>query len=440
MDYETAARNLRTILEHNPESYECWQLLLESLWNLGLYEELEEISRKLSIMFPFEPDPLSRLGDMYLKTEKPELARQAFEKAFNLNRGFFHAGAMLFDLELQRGEIERADCILSVLKQQFGDSVTQIIALRAQLAVKNNDSATAGKLFRVICLVELNDPWPLDRTIAVMEQAGWHDQLWIWISDVVGDARINPKVARIWAEGGAHRNLNIVMSQLRKIDVLTRNGEDILTTLINGLYAALVTAIQNKEEHSFFELRHALRTIFRRYYMTIVMYPGAWARIMQAMLFCGYTEKAYAKVNDGSRFMSVTPEMVSAVVSTYYLYGKTEKARSALDDLEYRAANMDISEEQQYMIQSMVQLFKRLLSRSYKKAPDETLPMDDLNCSFEFLQYCSRYIAALHAEHQGRRNRGSEVADRFLRDYPQVWYMGTVFGFLSKQYKKKRYV
>jgi tetratricopeptide (TPR) repeat protein len=438
-DYELAVKDLESILEHDRESLICWRLLLDSLWNLSLYEALAEKAKSASFLFPFDEFLRGRLGDAHLKLGNPEPARRSFERAFALDRSFVHAGVMLFDLELQRGKIECAEGVLSLLEKHAGRWHSEIVARTVHLAVKKNNEERAATLFRSLCLAKLDNSQSLERTISAIEQAGLQEKMWLWLSGIIADERINPFAANRWAEISARKNVDAWLPKLRRINVLLRTGADVVKTVTDGLYEALINSIRERKELVYIEHKQALHELFRRYYMTLVLYPGTWSRIVQGMLFCGYIGKAYAKVKAWNSFMSINPQIISAVVSTYYLYGKLQRAKSALEDLEYRASRSEATEQQRQVIDETFRVFERLLSRGYGQATDDVFPQDSSDPSFEFLHCCARFIAGLHGDASSSRDRGRGIVEDFLAAYPESWYMKPVFHFILKQHRKKRY-
>jgi Tfp pilus assembly protein PilF len=436
-DYQNAVQKLKQILEHNPDSFEGWQMLLEGLWDQDLYPELEKTAQQMSALFPFHPVPFGYLGAAHLKRDQNEAARKAFQKAFSLDRSYFYAGCMLFDLELKRKEIQKAREILDSIIRQVGESNIEVAARQAHLAVEENNENQAGVILRSLCLVYFDDDWPVESTVQMMEEAGWEDRVWATISQLISNPNINPCAARIWARYSTKYNLRSSLSKINSVDYWSRSGAYLVTLFTDEVCKAFQSIVCQSYNYSFYEYRSIILQLFRRYYSVIKMYPESWTLVTRSLLYGGYVEKVRSKLDAWQDYTNTTTQRFATIVVANYLCSRLEKARQALTYTRNRIAQSNYSIQPQENFQPLFELFDRVLDAGYSPVPAEAFNFKAQDPLIPFFQTCLQFLDLLREyKSKGRRIDQGAVA-LFQSNHPEAWYMKRLLGFLLKRFKKK---
>ncbi|HEY8562003.1 MAG TPA: C39 family peptidase [Pyrinomonadaceae bacterium] len=152
-NYEESIRQLEELTKRSPDYYPAYEKLA------GIYREWDDkkldylrVTRAMTRLAPQEATVFGYLGEAFLLNRRRADAKKAFRQAFSLSPDYGFAGASLFDLHFEDGEMEECRNVVEMLRRFVPNenSLVRETVFRA----KDGDWEAAARLWRELCLSE----------------------------------------------------------------------------------------------------------------------------------------------------------------------------------------------------------------------------------------------------------------------------------------------
>ena len=173
-DTEAAIQYMQGVLGDDPNNSAGWELLAD--WHAARedYPAYLSAARELHRIAPDNAFALGYLADALNKAEPKTDVRPYLRHALHLKADYTFAGYMLFDLELDTGDVDAAEAVLHKLMAHVTSGASHLRTLR--LAIYRGHRETAIKLFRQLWTIKEDDTEIFREAMRALDQAGWsHD-------------------------------------------------------------------------------------------------------------------------------------------------------------------------------------------------------------------------------------------------------------------------
>ncbi len=159
---------------------------------------LLEAAAQLAVLEPRNAYAQGTIGEANLLLGDKEAAKAALKRAVDLEPGYRWAAIGLFDLELERGELDAAGGILAHLERYSPGAF--VAARSVQLAARRGDRDAASARLAALCAEPSDEKWPLEGAARAIADAGWRDVLQQVLGRALDRNEVHPHVGAVWLE------------------------------------------------------------------------------------------------------------------------------------------------------------------------------------------------------------------------------------------------
>jgi tetratricopeptide (TPR) repeat protein len=202
-DLKAAISQLQGLVKDEPNNFTAWNLLADWYRTTEAHTEYLEAAGQMVRLVPHQSLPLGYLAEARLLNDNRAGAVESLRHAMTLDPAYEFAGATLFDLQIEDGDLNGAEETLNILRQHVGGEVTALGELK--LFRKRENSEKARELFRALCLS--NNPNPAFITQAIEDDptTDWNEAVDEVLSEVLELPDANPHAGTAWVERQALR-------------------------------------------------------------------------------------------------------------------------------------------------------------------------------------------------------------------------------------------
>ncbi|NOT62688.1 MAG: hypothetical protein HOP19_20975 [Acidobacteria bacterium] len=298
-----AVKLLREIVTDEPNFYPAWAQLAD--WyrankDHGYYREAAEAMARLQ---PHYPIALGYLAEARQLTLDRAGAKEALQRALQLDPMYEYGAITLFDWQYEDKEWDDCETTVAHLKQYLGGDETYLRELK--LALHNEDFQTARQRLQELCVSESEERHALDQALSAATMAGVDTpQAERWkteadsVLDYVVDARLaNANAVAAWVERNAKREQYDKVQQwldaLPERDELWRRGSIVFLE-------TLVTAHK----------KHRMRTYVTHHQEALRAHDWSWGNVGFFYLDMKEPRSAIAWLNDWRERAELEPWML----------------------------------------------------------------------------------------------------------------------------------
>ncbi len=225
------------------------------------------------------------LGDAQLKSGRPDEAAPSFERAVALDPLYAFASQSLFDIEVERGNIERARRVIEEARKHHDHC---LLAARAVVAAaRMGDRGDALAAFRVVLRDADSGPWSSDTAIRAMVKARWADDVLEEIEAAFSRGPCARFACRHWID---HQGSGLLPGGFMR-DIGRAVGRD----AVGSLRMALLEWAVDKAEAL------TLRKLLRRFDKAFRADPDIWGQAGYGLLTLGRCDEVRRWMHDWQR-------------------------------------------------------------------------------------------------------------------------------------------
>jgi tetratricopeptide (TPR) repeat protein len=159
---------------------------------------LLEAAAQLAVLEPRNAYAQGTIGEANLLLGDKEAAKAALKRAVDLEPGYRWAAIGLFDLELERGELDAAGGLLAHLERYSPGAF--VAARSVQLAARRGDRDAASARLAALCAEPSDEKWPLEGAARAIADAGWREVLQQVLGRALDRNEVHPHVGAVWLE------------------------------------------------------------------------------------------------------------------------------------------------------------------------------------------------------------------------------------------------
>jgi len=202
---ERAIALTKEIVADDPGYYDGWILLAKWYDDQGKTDEYAEVTGRLIRLNPQDALAFGYHGDAMTRLKKPAEAKQAFQRALELDPSYLYAGVSLLNLQTTDREYDAAAGTLAIIGPHMEPARRCQYAIR--LYVKKGDEATAFQYLRELCAQQGEEAIEaLSAVTDLMLEVGWAPRAEILFSEFLDKPEANPEVGASWVECRVKRN------------------------------------------------------------------------------------------------------------------------------------------------------------------------------------------------------------------------------------------
>jgi tetratricopeptide (TPR) repeat protein len=197
-DLRTAISQLEPLVNDEPNCFMAWNLLAEWYRATEAREKYLDAARQMVRLMPHRSLPLGYLADAQMFNNDRAQAQESLRRALQLDPAYEFAGASLFDLQLDAGDLIGAEETLKTMRQQVGGDLTALRELR--LAGKLEDFDRARGFFRKLCFSGNPNPAFITQAMEEEMKTNWGAIVDSVLDEALGVPNANPRVGVAWVE------------------------------------------------------------------------------------------------------------------------------------------------------------------------------------------------------------------------------------------------
>lgn len=302
-----AVRLLREIVADEPNFYPAWAQLAD--WyrtnkDHGYYLEAAEAMARLQ---PHYPTALGYLAEARQLTLDRTGAKEALQRALQLDPTYEYGALTLFDWQYEDNEWEACETTIAHLKQYFGGDETYLRELK--LALHHEDFQMARQRLQELCVSESEDSHPLEQALKVVDDPPraerWNTEIDSILDYVVDGHQANANAVVAWVERNAKRGqydkVKEWLDALPERDDLWRRGSI-------AYLETLVTARQ----------KHRVRTYIAYYETALRAHDWSWGSVGFIYLDMKEPRSTIAWLNDWRERKELEPWMLWNLVTALH--------------------------------------------------------------------------------------------------------------------------
>jgi len=187
---------MREVVEDEPYFFEAWSRLADWSSQAGDDAGYLEAAEMLARLRPQYEVGYGYLGEARLLNKDREGAREAYQRAVELNPAYEFAGNGLFDLQFEDGDLRAATETMSTLSTLSGSPF--VTAREAQLAAKRVLRDEACDALKRVAAMPCDSPWPISAAVEALETAGWDDTARQTLEELLFDEETHVEVGPQW--------------------------------------------------------------------------------------------------------------------------------------------------------------------------------------------------------------------------------------------------
>lgn len=192
---QQAIDELKSILKNDPSFSSGWSELQEWTEAMSDHEGALEAARMVVRLNPHSDVAMGTLAKSLLNAGQRDEAKDAFRHCFELFPNYVMAGMWLFDLQIEDNDLDAANQTLKTL--EIHDNSAYVTSRQVVLACAARDRATAKERFRILCLDQISNTWPIDTAFSAMLNAKWLYDVREVVNDVINEPIIQKQVGAI---------------------------------------------------------------------------------------------------------------------------------------------------------------------------------------------------------------------------------------------------
>lgn len=427
-----AVELLQQVLAKTPEAEAGWSLLLAYLLELKLYEQLDAACRKMMVLFPFNALSYQYLGTLYLYNDCKEKAKEFYLKAYTLSPSEINLGMKLFDLELESGDLVRAETTLDILKQYLGSKNEYFLARKALLLIKKKSYSRAGDIFHYLCLKPIEDPWPLKAISNAFDEQGLNRVVYKIVKRVVREneyrVEYNRHTGPIWVRHNAQQNKWFYLKKLKK--VYNYSGAPTIIAYVTELGKAVKRMLEKPAFFSLQKCKFLLKSIYKRYFFVLKDHRESCGELGESLLLCGLIDPAIDVlrqwIDRNMDYISIVYHFAAAL----YLKGSISRAHHISKAVCKNNNNTII--ETEYGNLSLLDFLHILIRKEREIHPDilEEFIYEDLSPGEKVVYNIVHFLIRKQNYRLLKKNR---VISGYIADFPEKLYMINILKYLSQK-------
>ncbi|MBC8870396.1 MAG: tetratricopeptide repeat protein [Planctomycetes bacterium] len=233
---QEAIARMREVVADEPFFFEAWSRLAD--WNVqardcaGYLEAAEMLVR----LRPQYEVGYGYLGEARLLNDDRDGAREAYQRAVELNPAYEFAGNGLFDIQFEDNDLSAAAETISALRTHSGSPF--VTAREAQLAAKQGTEEEACDALKRVALMASDSPWPISAAVESLVSAGWEGAAEQTLENLLFNEDVHVEAASQWVKLCAARRDWKCADQLPKLCERGEIGLQATYTYVEALLQA----------------------------------------------------------------------------------------------------------------------------------------------------------------------------------------------------------
>lgn len=218
-----ALAHLQSYTAQFPHYYPLQELLVEWYRELRLNEAYLAASRKLVELAPQNDRSLGYLGEALLWNNRGQEAYEVFRAAVELNPANSFASEMLFNRQLQDGNLAAAAETLKLFEQHSDAAFTTVKSI--QLALRRGDRDQIKSRLEKLCVTPDDRGWALQTALNEIANAGMVKVVSETLDEAIRWPDAIPEVGKYWMRGCILFKKQGCVSQLQELTAAGAVGE-----------------------------------------------------------------------------------------------------------------------------------------------------------------------------------------------------------------------
>ena len=194
-----AVSQMKALLADEPGYYAGWNRLADWQREAEAKTDYLEAAQAMARLAPNYAIALGYLGDARLTNDDRRGAKETLHRAMMLDPEYEFASRLLFDLQLEDGELKDAAGTLEFLRKYIGGNITQLREIR--LSLKRDEFGAAAAQFRALCLSPEADSDYLALALDASKEKHWQKLSSKVLDEVLEHPEANPEAGALWVRG-----------------------------------------------------------------------------------------------------------------------------------------------------------------------------------------------------------------------------------------------
>ncbi|MBD2179307.1 C39 family peptidase [Pseudanabaena sp. FACHB-1998] len=261
-ELEASLQKLHLVFQTDPSYYWARELAAQIYRQLKDYPKLLYTACCLVGLAPHYGYAWEFRGDAKLLSGDREGARLDFQKVIEIMPSSKFSGLLLFDLQLEDGELVAAEETLKILQKYHTASPEYLLYREVQLWASLESLPKCQKSLQELCLTATSDIDPLSQAIEVMQRNKFGKQAEEILVSVLAESNVNPFVGRIlmkiYAEKKQWQKCELQIDKLQA-------GSKIWRESITSYLTNLATTLQDSRNNNYILAKRLQEFRFRNY-------------------------------------------------------------------------------------------------------------------------------------------------------------------------------
>jgi tetratricopeptide (TPR) repeat protein len=220
-------------LQQHPAHFGAWETLSYWCEQAGDLAQATEAADQMARLSPHDSVPLVRSGELRLRQQDGDGAREQFQRAFDLEPNAEYAGLVLFDLLLERNNLSAADGVLQRLERHH--DTDRVLACRVKLEVHLERRDEALQAFAKLCRWPSEDSSALFRAASALTWRKTRSRMRKQIKADVENPDANPFLGSLWVAHRFERRAYGADRRLHRLFAMEKSGRHTLTYYLDAL-------------------------------------------------------------------------------------------------------------------------------------------------------------------------------------------------------------